>query len=207
MNNQRKNRMVGMIAGGVAIAMVGMAFASVPLYRLFCQVTGFGGTPQLASVEDVKIGDRVVTVRFTADTQRGMPWRFKPVQKKIALKVGEQKLAFYHAVNTSDRTITGTATFNVTPVKAGYYFTKVDCFCFTEQTLAPGQEVDMPVAFYVDPDIAADPNMDDVREITLSYTFFPAKTEINKAEKKIEVSGKTTPNEFGTKGAKPKMVN
>jgi cytochrome c oxidase assembly protein subunit 11 len=207
MDGQRKNRMVGMIAGGVAIAMIGLAFASVPLYRIFCQVTGFGGTPQIADSLDVEVGERTLTVRFTADTARGMPWRFKPVQKAVSLKVGEQKLAFYQAVNTSDKTITGTATFNVTPVKAGYYFTKIDCFCFTEQTLEPGQEVDMPVAFYVDPEISADPNLDDVTEITLSYTFFPTKTEKLKTEKKIEVSGKTTRNEFQTKGDKPKMVN
>ncbi len=195
-------RLTGLIAGGVALSMVGLAFASVPLYRLFCQVTGFGGTPQIADGTEVEIGDRVITVRFNADKSSNLPWYFKPVQKQLTMRVGEQKLAFYTARNDGNQTITGTATFNVTPVKAGSYFTKVDCFCFSEQTLNPGQEVDMPVAFYVDPEIASDRNMDDVKEITLSYTFFPVQMEA-----KAAIEEKSARINIETSGDKPRLVN
>ncbi len=181
MNVARRNRLTGMLAGGLVAAMIGLAFASVPLYRLFCQVTGFGGTPQQAAEAPTQVLDRTITVRFTSDVSSKLPWRFGPVERKLDLKVGEQKLAFYRAVNDSAAPATGTATFNVTPPKAGAYFAKVDCFCFTEQTLAPGQSIEMPVSFFIDPDIAKDPNLDDVTEITLSYTFYPVRKEARAA--------------------------
>ncbi|MAU40768.1 MAG: cytochrome c oxidase assembly protein [Kordiimonas sp.] len=164
----------------VIAAMIGLVVASVPLYRLFCQVTGYGGTTQQYIAEDGHLPavlDRTMTVRFNADIARGLPWYFKPVQRDVTVKVGEEGLAFYKAVNNSDKPVTGTATFNVTPHKAGQYFTKIECFCFTEQTLQPGQSIDMPVTFFVDPEIAEDEHLDEVTEITLSYTFFPMKDD------------------------------
>ncbi len=160
----------------VVLGMVGLTAASVPLYRLFCQVTGYGGTTQTATTAPPQVLDRVVTVRFNADTNSSLPWTFRPAQREMRLRVGETGLAFYTARNNADRPITGTATFNVTPAKAGLYFTKIDCFCFTEQRLGPGEEVEMAVTFFVDPGIADDPNLDDVNTITLSYTFFPARS-------------------------------
>ena len=147
----------------------------MPLYRLFCQVTGFGGTPQIAAEGEVDIVDRIVTVRFNADIDRGLGWSFRPAQREVKLKLGEQSLAFYRARNIDDEPLVGTATFNVTPLKAGQYFNKVECFCFTEQRLEPGQTIDMPVSFYVDPRLNNDPSMADVTTITLSYTFYEAK--------------------------------
>jgi len=165
--------------------MVGLAFASVPLYDLFCRVTGYGGTPQVdlsGSGNTVK-SNRVFTVQFDANTTNTLPWNFKPVQRQVELKIGEEKLAFYEAVNTSDKTITGTASFNVTPYKIAKYFSKVDCFCFTEQTLIPGEKVSMPVSFYIDGDILEDENVREVKTITLSYTFFPSEKETADVEK------------------------
>ncbi|MDE0944501.1 MAG: cytochrome c oxidase assembly protein [Alphaproteobacteria bacterium] len=186
----RRNRLTAIIAAGVVFGMVGMAYAAVPLYQMFCQVTGFGGTTQVAEEAPSEIGDRIITVRFNADTARGMPWDFSPQQRAVTLHVGEQTLAFYQATNPTDRPIVGTSTFNVTPAKAGAYFNKIDCFCFTEQVLAPGESVDMPVSFFVDPAISDDPNLDDVKTITLSYTFFEVadssddtKTTITTTEK------------------------
>ncbi len=167
-----KNARVALILGGLVCTMVGLAFASVPLYRLFCQVTGFGGTTQVSEVMPATTLDRVMKVRFNADIHRDLPWHFQPVQKEVVIKVGEPGLAFYEARNLSNRPITGTATFNVTPLKAGQYFSKVQCFCFEEQRLDPGETVNMGVSFYIDPAIAEDPNLDEVAAITLSYTFF-----------------------------------
>jgi cytochrome c oxidase assembly protein subunit 11 len=147
---------------------------SVELYEIFCRVTGFGGTTQIAAGPADRILDRRIKIRFNADINAKLPWRFQPVQKAVTVRVGEQTLAFYQATSLSDEPVVGTATFNVTPAKAGQYFNKIDCFCFTEQTLEPGQTVDMPVQFFVDPAIADDRNLDDVKTITLSYTFFRA---------------------------------
>lgn len=185
MKLRQRNRAVAL--GGVAVVagMLGLSYAAVPLYKLFCQVTGYGGTPQQADVAPAEILDRIITVRFNADTMPELPWRFQPAQREVKLKIGEQGLAFYVARNLSKDPVTGQAAFNVTPEKAGRYFTKVDCFCFTEQTLTADQQVDMPVSFYVDPAIAEDRNMDDVKTITLSYTFFraddPAPTTVGQA--------------------------
>jgi cytochrome c oxidase assembly protein subunit 11 len=176
--NPRANRRVAFTMAGVVVAMVGMAYAAVPLYRIFCQVTGYGGTTGLAASAPTQVGERIVTVRFDANTAgAGMPWRFEPVVPSMTVRVGEEHLAFYRAKNATSETITGTATFNVTPHLAGGYFRKIACFCFSEQTLAPGESVDMPVSFFVDPEIVNDPNLKDLRSITLSYTFFRSKTE------------------------------
>jgi cytochrome c oxidase assembly protein subunit 11 len=167
-----RKRLTLVILGGVVCGMVGLSFAAVPLYDLFCRVTGFGGTTQTAEQAPAEIGERMVTVRFNSDVARDIPWRFKPAQREVKMHVGEVALAFYTATNESDRAILGSATFNVTPQKAGIYFNKVDCFCFEEQMLRPGESVEMPVTFFVDPEIANDRNLDDVTTITLSYTFF-----------------------------------
>lgn len=173
---RNKNTRLAIILFSVVIAMIGMAFASVPLYRLFCQVTGFGGTPKIVSNSyDVPILDREMSVYFNADVSPGVPWQFEPVQRRVKLKIGQEALIYYRAVNNSDAPVTGTAIFNVTPEKAGPYFNKIACFCFSKQTLQPHESVDMPVTFFVDPSIADDPNLKEVQEITLSYTFFKAK--------------------------------
>ncbi len=151
--------------------MVGLAYASVPLYKLFCQVTGYAGTPVVDKAAPTAVSDRMITVRFDANVNAQLPWRFSPDQREMKVRLGETALATYTAKNVSAGAITGTASFNVTPFKAGPYFGKVDCFCFTEQVLAPGQEVSMPVSFYVDPEIFTDIDTQDVNTITLSYTF------------------------------------
>lgn len=171
-----RNRKTAMMAAGAALAMLGLGFASVPLYRMFCQATGFGGTTMRiteAQAATITTSDRVMTIRFDANVERGMPWRFRPVQNIDTVSVGARDMAVYTARNLSDKPMTGTATFNVEPELAGKYFSKVQCFCFTEQTLGPGQEVRMPVIYYVDPKILQDPEMKDVDSITLSYTFHP----------------------------------
>ncbi len=157
--------------------MLMLAYASVPLYRLFCQVTGYGGTTQKSFSAPDKVFDRTITVDFNADIDPALPWQFKPSQKKVKVKVGEQMLVHYEAKNLSNKPVTGNATYNVLPFSAGVYFAKIECFCFKEQTLAAGQRVDMPISFYIDPAIMDDPEMKDLTTITLSYTFFPVKTE------------------------------
>ena len=188
--HNRRIRLTALVAAGVVFAMVGAAYAAVPLYQMFCQVTGFGGTTQVSEAAPAEVGERVITVRFNADTARAMPWNFRPQQRAVTLKVGEQALISYEAINQSQRRIVGTATFNVTPAKAGAYFNKIECFCFTEQTLSPGQRADMPVSFFVDPSISEDPNLDDVNTITLSYTFFevPDKTAENVKKKTAAIN-------------------
>ena len=168
----RRKRLTLVVLSGVVCGMVGLSFAAVPLYDLFCSVTGFGGTTQTADVAPAKVGSRVMAVRFNSDVANDVPWRFKPSQREMELRVGEVKLAFYTATNESKNTILGSAVFNVTPPKAGIYFSKIDCFCFEEQVLRPGESAELPVTFFVDPEIANDRDMDDVTTITLSYTFF-----------------------------------
>ena len=170
-----RNGRTGAIMALVALAMVGLAFASVPLYRIFCQVTGFAGTTQMrpgAQAPGAVVG-KLISVRFDANTSSALPWAFKPERPTDRVAIGARELTFFHAKNLSDKPVTGTATFNVTPSQAGQYFTKVQCFCFTEQTLKPGEEMRMPVVFYVDPAILADPDASKISEITLSYTFYP----------------------------------
>lgn len=171
-----RNATTGITLAALAVAMIGMAYASVPLYTWFCQVTGFGGTTQIAAAAPTKILDRKITVRLNSDVDPKLPWRFQPEKLSVTLKLGEEHLAYYSATNRGDETVTGTATFNVTPAKAGIYFNKIDCFCFTEQTIAPGETVRMPVSFFIDPEMANDRNLDEITTITLSYTFFRLKT-------------------------------
>jgi cytochrome c oxidase assembly protein subunit 11 len=176
MTGQKNNR-VALVLAGLVVGMVAVAYAAVPLYQLFCQVTGYGGTTQVAEAVQRPILERVIKVRFSASTHRNMPWDFRPVQRLQQARVGEQMLALFEAVNNTANTITGTATFNVTPHKAGAYFNKIECFCFTEQTLAPGARADMPVTYFIDPAIMEDPGLDDVKEIVLSYTFFRSEDD------------------------------
>lgn len=172
MSAQRSNRRVAAVLVGVVACMVTLTAYSVPLYRLFCQVTGFGGTTQRAEA----VGDHVaavpVEVHFNADVDPDLPWRFRPAQRQMTVLPGEEELAFYEAANLSDGPVVGRAIYNVTPHKVGPYFAKIACFCFDEQTLEPGETVDMPVSFFVDPEMLEDLNTREVREITLSYTFF-----------------------------------
>ena len=169
-----KNRRLFGALALLVVAMTGMAYAAVPLYDLFCRVTGFGGTTQIAEMPSGKRTDRVIKVRFDASLNGSFPWAFQPIQREMSLQVGETGLAFYRARNNSNAPLIGTATFNVTPLKAGLYFSKIECFCFQEQKLNAGEQVDMPVTFFIDPEIMKDRNLDDVNTITLSYTFFEA---------------------------------
>jgi len=171
----KRNRSFALVCFGVVVAMVGAAYAAVPLYDLFCRVTGFAGTTQQAELAPDVILDRTVKVRFDGTVTKDLPWNFKPVQREITTRIGQSNLIFYQAENLTDETLVGTASFNVSPPKAGAYFTKIECFCFTEQVLEPGQSIDMPVTFFVDPSMAEDPNLDNVHTITLSYTFFPVR--------------------------------
>ncbi len=153
-------------------SMTGLGFASVPLYRMFCDATGFNGTTQRARVAPGASGGKI-TVAFDSNVSNSLPWAFKPEREQETIDLGARDMAFYTATNRSTRSVTGTATYNVTPAVAGKYFTKIQCFCFTEQTLKPGETVRMPVIFFVDPKIADDPDARDVKTITLSYTFYP----------------------------------
>ena len=168
------HKRLGFALAGIASGMVALAYASVPLYALFCRVTGFGGTTQLAAEIPASTSEHIIKVRFNADTNSRLAWRFRPMQTEVALKLGEGGLSFYEAVNTSAIAREGVATYNVTPQKAGKYFNKIACFCFDTQRLEPGERVEMPVTYFVDPAIYDDPNTRDVKTITLSYTFFPA---------------------------------
>ncbi len=179
---EQKNGRTAALAFLGALAMLGLGYAAVPLYELFCQVTGFGGTTQRASETDADVAARIasstgaptISVRFDASTASGMPWTFRPAQSTDTVQIGQRDLAFYTARNDGDYPVTGTATFNVEPEQAGRYFNKIQCFCFTEQVLEPGQEVRMPVLYYIDPAALEDPNMEGVEQITLSYTFHRA---------------------------------
>lgn len=168
-----KNTRLALNLGMIAVGMVCMAFAAVPLYNIFCKVTGFGGTPMIAKELPTKVEDRIMNIRFNADVDPRLGWNFKPEQNSVKVRVGESSLAFYKATNGSE-TDTGTAVYNVTPEKAAKYFNKVECFCFTRQTIPQGGEAHFPVSFFVDPEIMNDPYLDDVDTITLSYTFYLA---------------------------------
>jgi len=170
-----RNRRVGLMMALLVAAMVGLAFASVPLYRLFCQVTGFGGTPVRAEDAPGAVAGQI-GVRFDANIDPSLPWRFEPVQQTIRIHPGARTQILYRATNLTARRTTGRAIFNVTPLKAGQYFSKIECFCFTEQTLRGGQTADMPVIFYVDPRIRDDEDTRLIDEITLSYTFYPVES-------------------------------
>ena len=176
LNTEKKSSRNGLTAtvlGFLVFSMIGLAYASEPLYRIFCQVTGYGGTTRVAVFDNKGlVAKNSITVRFDANVNKLLPWHFKPMQNKINLRPGEQAIAFYEATNVSDKPIVGTAVFNVAPFKVGEYFNKIECFCFTEQILLPGQTVQMPVTFFVDASIAEDRNTKEVSTITLSYTFY-----------------------------------
>jgi len=169
-SNRRLLMVLTLVVGG----MVGLAYASVPLYQLFCQVTGYGGTTQVADASgETVVLDHPIKVRFDANISPALNWRFEAVDAPLTLNPGEEAVVNYRATNLGDAPSTGTSTYNVTPVKAGPHFMKIDCFCFIEQTLQPGESVLMPVRFFIDPEIVADGNTRDVSEIILSYTFLP----------------------------------
>ena len=173
------------------VGMNGFAYATVPAYRAFCQAVGFAGIPVRAVEAPEIVVDRDITVRFNTDVSPQLAWRFKPVQRSVDLKVGETGLAYFEATNLGDRSVTGTATFNVTPLKMAPYFVKIECFCFTEQILAPGETALMPVTFFVDPEIVENRNVEDVRTVTLSYTFFvdPGAEQADLAHEMNAVAG------------------
>ena len=173
-NNSYRKRGTAIALFSVVAGMVGLAFASEPLYRIFCEVTGYAGTTQVASTvpKSNEKSQKVVAVQFDANVNSKMPWTFKPVQREVKVRLGEQALAYFEATNNSDRPLVGTASFNVTPYKAAIHFNKIDCFCFTQQVLKSGETMKMPVTFFIDPELAKDSNADDLRTITLSYTFF-----------------------------------
>lgn len=170
------NLRTAFLAGGLAVSMVGLGFAAVPLYKIFCQTTGFGGTTMRVSeakAATIKTTNAPMTIRFDANHRSDLPWEFRPEQSTDKVSVGARDMQIFIAKNLSGKAVTGTATFNVVPELAGKYFNKVQCFCFTEQTLKAGEQVRMPVLYYVDPAILTDPDTKDIQEITLSYTFYP----------------------------------
>ena len=166
------NSKVAALLVGVVVTMGALAWAAVPFYSWFCRVTGYAGTTNASTEASDKVLDEYVTVWFDANIAPDMPWQFKPKQRSIKLRIGESGMAFYEAYNPTDETVAGTASYNVAPDLAGYYFTKIQCFCFTEQVLKPHERVEMPVVFYVDPEIVDDPDAGRIRNITLSYTFY-----------------------------------
>lgn len=178
MADKSRKTVTAVVLFGVAAGMVGLSFASVPLYRLFCQTTGFGGTPRTENVVlPAGATEQRVAVQFDANTNSRLPWDFAPVERRVNVRLGEEVLVHFSAHNRGDKPMVGTATFNVVPEKVAQYFNKIQCFCFSEQLLEPGQTVDMPVTFFVDPAMADDPDTQDVSVITLSYTFYPAGEE------------------------------
>ena len=178
---RRQKAATAALLAGIVFAMIGASFAAVPLYRIFCSATGYGGTTQRAAAPQGDIAAALVTVRFDATTSPDLDWEFVPEETAVEVHPGETKVATYRAVNRSREALTGTATYNVTPYKAGVYFNKVQCFCFTKQHLKPGESAELSVAFFVDPDILSDPSTSDVKTITLSYSMFRAKDEASPA--------------------------
>lgn len=176
---QDRNQRVVVSLLGVVVVMGALAWAAVPFYNWFCRVTGYAGTTQVAEGprDAPVILDETITIRFDSNIEPSLPWSFKPMQREMTMRIGESAMAFYEAVNNSDRTITGRASYNVAPDIAGSFFYKIDCFCFTEQTLKPGERIEMPVSFEVDPEIVNDRDAYKVRDITLSYTFHPFETD------------------------------
>jgi cytochrome c oxidase assembly protein subunit 11 len=171
---ERRDRrgLVALMLAGVVAGMVGLSFAAVPLYRMFCQATGFGGVPQVAETAPDTVLDRTIKIRFDTNVDSELPWDFKSEQRSVDVRIGESALVFFKAHNTTEKPVSGTAGFNVAPEIAGRYFTKIECFCFKQQTLAAGQSVEMPVTFFVDPKIVEDASTKNIEEITLSYTFY-----------------------------------
>ncbi len=198
----RNHRSVAIACAAVAVGMIGMSYAAVPLYRMFCQVTGFGGTPQVASGPSQSVLNQTITMRFDANVSKKLAWKFVPLERTIELRIGENRITNYRATNVSDRPLTGTATFNVSPDSAGIHFNKIECFCFTEQKLQPGESVDMPVSFFIDPEIVNDPNAAHFTQLTLSYTFYPAETE-NETNARAEVPASNGNDGLSVRGGSP----
>lgn len=176
-DNNRRNRIVAASCVAFFGSMLGMAYAAVPLYAMFCQITGYGGTTQRVEQYSDRMLDRDITIRFDANTSGALPWDFQPEAREMRIKIGETVQAQYKAQNMFSTPTAGRATFNVTPELAGAYFNKVECFCFTDTTLRPGETLDMPVVFFVDPDIVDVPELKNIKTITLSYTFFPLEDD------------------------------
>jgi cytochrome c oxidase assembly protein subunit 11 len=180
-NKSRSMKRTAIACSTIVLGMVGAAYAAVPLYELFCKVTGFGGTPRVASAEATRQSDRQITVRFDANVAPGLNWKFGPEQSQVTIRLGETKTVFYKLKNRGDQPTAGMATYNVTPNMAGNSFAKLECFCFNEMVLQPGEEIDVPVVFFVDPAITDNPDIGNtISKITLSYTFFPAKQKAQK---------------------------
>ena len=175
---QSRHRRVALTVLGMVVGMIGMAYAAVPLYQAFCRATGFGGVPQIATTESATRGEKVMTIHFDANIASDLPWDFVPEQDSIRLRTGETATVFYKVKNRSSRTTVGLAAYNVAPERSGMFFNKIACFCFSEQTLGPGETMDMPVVFYIDPAVETDEIMKTQDSITLSYTFFAAKTPV-----------------------------
>jgi cytochrome c oxidase assembly protein subunit 11 len=184
----------------VVAGMTGLSFAAVPLYSMFCAATGYLGATRTATSAPHEVMDRQITVRFDANISSTLNWDFRPAQREVTVKIGENTLAFFRATNKANTPLTGTATFNVTPEIAGRHFYKVQCFCFTEQTLQPGQSADFPVSFFVDPDILQDPDAKNIEEITLSYTFFRANKDAAPAARAPEGAASRTFEKAGSSG-------
>jgi len=172
---RRRDALVAFLCGGLVAVMVGLSFAAVPFYSWFCRTTGFGGTPLAAKTAPTQTSDRTITVRFDSNVAAGLPWRFEPERRSIDVKLGQVVTVYYAVTNEAGRTTSGQAGYNVSPPTVGAYFEKVNCFCFTEQTMKPGEKRDMAVVFYVDPKLAADSELDGLRLVTLSYTFYPVQ--------------------------------
>jgi cytochrome c oxidase assembly protein subunit 11 len=194
---QRSNRMVAAVCVAFFASMVGAAYAAVPLYAMFCKLTGYGGTTQRVTQYSDRVLDRKMTIRFDANVSGGVPWDFQPVQRDVTMKIGETTEIAYRATNLFDRPSAGRATFNVTPELAGAYFNKVECFCFTDTTLKGGETLNMPVVFYVDPAIDDVPELKNINTITLSYTLFPVEPAAPKAVDATGKSGKTADENIG----------
>ncbi len=192
-NHTSRNSIIAVACAGMVVGMVGLAYAAVPLYRIFCQVTGYGGTTQVGVGPSANILDEITTIRFDGNVMKDLNWTFRPAQGPMDIKIGETNIARYTATNLGSEPSTGTSVFNVTPNWAGQYFVKIECFCFTEQRLAPGETVEMPVEFYVDPAIVEDDAFEGLSTITLSYTFFL------ETDSKLDSKYNTGPvSEFGT---------
>ena len=186
--SRRSDMTVATACAAFFTSMIGVTYASVPLYQLFCQVTGYGGTTKKADTASANVLDRTITVRFDANVASGLPWEFQPKQREVTIRLGETTDVAYLAKNIFNTPTRGKASFNVTPELAGAYFNKLQCFCFTDTTLKPGETLDMPVQFFVDPEIINEVDLKDINTITLSYTFFPStdETPVAAAEKKTE---------------------
>ena len=177
MSKQINSSKLALSLGLLILGMIMLTFASVPLYNLFCKVTGYGGTTKYTAIASTKIGTKLIKIRFDANVDQNLPWTFKSEQEEITVRVGENNLVFYTAENKTDRSIIGTAVYNVTPYKAAIYFNKIQCFCFEEQLLKAKQKMIMPVSFFIDSEIENDLNLQDVDTITLSYTFYPVENK------------------------------